>query len=98
MLGQLELVDDLRPQQRERIREGREPEAGAQLLGDRRPANHVALLQDQRPQPAAGEVGPVHQPVVAGADDDRVVRLAAHAVFRSGLKNGSRTTRAATFS
>ena len=97
VLRQLELVHDLRPQQREGIREGGEPEPGTQLLGDGSSADHLALLQDQGAQAATGQVGAVDQPVVATADDDRVVGL-AHAVFRSGLKNGSRTTCAATFS
>ena len=98
VLDEIEVLYDVRPQKAEGIREGREPEAGPQLLGDRGAADQVALFEDQGPEAPSSQVGAVHQPVVDAADHDRVVRLAAHAVFRSGLKNGSLTTWAATFS
>jgi hypothetical protein len=85
VLRQLQLVDDLGPKQGKGVAEGREPEAGAQLLGDRRAADQVSLLEDQRPHPATGQVGAVHQAVMAAADHDGVVSLHAHAVLRSGL-------------
>ena len=73
VLGQLEVLDDVRPEQAQRVREGREPEARAELLGDRRAADEVAALEDQRPEPGLGQVGAVDQAVVAATDDDRVV-------------------------
>ena len=47
VLGQLELVDDVGPQQAQRVRERREPEARPELLGDRRATDQVAALEDQ---------------------------------------------------
>ena len=74
MLGQLEVVDDVRPEQAQGIREGREPEARVELLGDGRAAEQRAPLQDQRLEPGLGQVGAVGQAVVTATDDDRVVR------------------------
>ena len=74
VLHEVELVDDVRPEQAQRVRERGEPEARAQLLGDRRAADDRAALQDERAQAGLREVRRVRQPVVAAADDDRVVR------------------------
>ena len=46
---------------------------GPELLGDRRAADEVAALEDQRLEARLREVGAVDEPVVAAADDDRVV-------------------------
>ena len=90
VLHEVELVDDVRAEQAQRVREGREPEARAELLGDRRAADVAAALEHERPQAGLREVGRVRHPVVAGADDDRVVRprLARRARRRRSL--GSR--------
>ena len=72
VLDEVELLDDLGPEQRQGVREGREPEAGPQLLGDRRAADERPPLEHQRLEPGPGEVRAVGQAVVAGADDDRV--------------------------
>ena len=74
MLGQLQLVDDVGTQQAEGVRERGEVEAGDQLLGDGCATDDVTPLDDQRAQARLGEVRAVDQPVVAAADDDRVVR------------------------
>ena len=60
---------------------GAEAEAGHDLLGHRGAAEHVARLQDEGLQAGAGEVRRAHQPVVAAADDDRVVAL-GHVLLR----------------
>ncbi len=73
VLGQLEVVDDLRPQQAQRIRERREPEAGPQLLGDGGATDQVTALEDERLEAGFRQVGAVDQAVVAATDDDRVV-------------------------
>ena len=73
VLRQLQVVDDVRPQEAERVREGREPEARAELLGDRRPTDEVAPLDDQRLEAGLGQVGAVDEAVVAATDHDRVV-------------------------
>ena len=74
VLGQLQVVDDLRPQQAQRVRERGEPEAGSELLGDGRAADEVAPLEDERLEAGLGQVGAVDQAVVPAADDDGVVR------------------------
>ena len=73
VLGELQVVDDVRPQQGQRIREGREPEARAQLLGDGRAADEVPAFDDQGLEAGLREVRAVDQAVVAATDDDRVV-------------------------
>ena len=100
VLGQLEIMDDVGAQQAERVRERGEVEPGDQLLGDRRAADDVAPLDDQRLQARLGEVRAVDQAVVAAADDDRVEggvgRHRYQAVFLGGLNSGGRATTAAT--
>ena len=75
---QLELADDLGPEERHDVREDREAEAREDLLGDRRAAEDVAPLEDQRLHPGPGEIGRADEAVVAAADDDRVVALATN--------------------
>src|SRR5688500_10547027 len=70
---QIELADDLGPQQRHDIRADRKPEAGKYLFGDRGAAQHVAPFEDQHLPPDACQVGRGGQPVVAAANDDRVI-------------------------
>src|SRR5262249_13739381 len=74
-LRELELADDLRARQAEGVARGREPEAGDDLLADGRPADHAPAPQDARLPPRAGELGGGDEPVVAAADDHRVVAL-----------------------
>ncbi len=85
VLRQLEVVDDVRPEEAQGVRKGREPEARPELLGDGRPADDVAPLEDERPQAGLGEVGPVDEAVVTTADDDRVVASVAR---RGRLRSG----------
>ena len=73
VLGQLELVDDVGPEEAQGVREGREPEARVELLGDRRAADERAALEDQGLEPRFRQVGAVDEAVVAAADDDGVV-------------------------
>ena len=47
---------------------------GEDLLGHRRPAEQLALLEDDGAQAGPGQVGRADQAVVAAADDQRVVR------------------------
>ena len=61
--------------------------AGREFVRDGTPAHLVACFEHQRAEPCLGQVRRAHQPVVAGADDDR----AAHdfpstdsAAFRPG--------------
>ena len=75
MFRKLELADDLGPQQRHDVGEHREAEPGDDLLGEGCAAEEVTTLEHQDLEPGSGEVGRVHQPVVAAADHDRVVPL-----------------------
>ena len=79
MAREVELPDDLRPEQRDDVREDREAEPD--LLGHRRAPEHVPLLQHDRLQPRPRQIGGAHQAVVAAADHDRVVAL-GHANLR----------------
>jgi hypothetical protein len=56
-----------------------------ELLGHRRAADHRAAFEHAYPQPGAGEVERADQPVVAAADDQRVV-LPGH-FDRSGISD-----------
>ena len=74
---QVEVPDDLGPQERDDVGADRELEAGEDLLGHRRAAEDVAPLEDEDLLAGAREVGGVDQAVVAASDDDDVV-LRAH--------------------
>src|SRR5439155_18418331 len=73
---QVQLADDLGPQQRDHVRADREVEAGEDLLGDRGATHDVPALQDQDLLAGAREVRRVDEAVVPGPDDDRVVARA----------------------
>ena len=49
-------------------------ETGKDFFGDRRAADQFPSREHQRLEPAFGEVGGRHQPIVTGPDDDGVVR------------------------
>ena len=70
---QVELADDLGPQQRDDVRADRVLEARVDLFGHRRAAEHVAALEHQHLPPGAREVCRADQPVVAAANHDDVV-------------------------
>ena len=73
--GQLQLADDLGPKQRHHVGGDAEAEAGDDLLGDGRAAEHVAALEHDHAHAGAGEVRGRDQAVVPAADHDRVVAL-----------------------
>ena len=73
VLRQVELADDLGAEQADDVARDAEPEAREDLLGHRRAAEQVALLEDDGLQAGPGEVGGADEPVVTAADDDRVV-------------------------
>jgi hypothetical protein len=89
VVGQVELADDLRPEQRDDVAEDGEAEAGIQLLGDRRAPEHVPALKHDRLHARPREIGGTDQAVVAAADHDRVVAL-GHANLRSGTSGTPR--------
>ena len=86
VLDQLELLDDLRPQQAQRVGERGEREPGVQLLGDRGSADEPAPLEHEHVEPRLGEVRRVRQAVVASADHDRVVGVAAGAGHHCSIR------------
>src|SRR5881394_3875436 len=96
MPRQLELADDLRPQQAHDVGEDREAEAREHLLAPGRAADALAALEHQHLAPGTREVRGASEAVVSAADDDGVVSLhAVHFSFlRGGSKNGFLTTRA----
>eukprot|EP00053_Salpingoeca_punica_P005848 m.56912 g.56912 ORF g.56912 m.56912 type:complete len:677 (+) comp13422_c0_seq2:93-2123(+) len=69
---ELEVLDDLRPQQAGQVRGARELEAGHHLLGHRRAAEHVPPLQHKDVQAGLGHVCRRDERVVAAANDDDV--------------------------
>ena len=71
---QVELFDDFRAQQGDQVREDAVLEPRQRLLGDGGAAQTLSPLQDQHVEAALREVGGRGQAVVAGADDDDVVR------------------------
>src|SRR4029450_8191033 len=67
------------------------------FLADRRAPQDVAPLEDEHLASGPGQVGGASQPVVPGADDDRVIdRRHQGLLLRSGSKKGFSTRRAAT--
>ena len=70
---QLQLANDLRPQQRHHVGTDRDVEPREHFLGDRRAADDMPALEHQHPPPGARQVGSGGQPVVSAADHDRVV-------------------------
>ncbi len=85
VLDEVEVLDDVGAEEAQSVGEGREPEAGPQLLGDGRAADQVTPLQDERAQARPGQIGAVGQAVVAAADDDGVVGPVG---LRGGLRLG----------
>ena len=73
MARQIELADDLGPQQRDDVRADGEAEAGKDLFRDRRAAEDMTALEDEHGSAGPGEIGSGGQTVVATADDDDVV-------------------------
>ena len=70
---QVELPDDLRPQQRDDVGADRELEPRKHFLGDRGAAHQVPPLEHQHLAPGPRQVRGVDEPVVPAADDDHVI-------------------------
>ena len=70
---QVELADDVGPEQADDVGADREGEARVELLAHRRAAQDVAPLEHEHLAPGPGQVGGAGEAVVAAADDDRVV-------------------------
>ena len=81
MCMQVQVGDDLRLQQRHRIRRDRVAEAGMELLGHRGTTHQVAALEHDHLQTCLGQVGGTHQPVMAPAHQQDI---AIHPVLAHG--------------
>ena len=92
VLRQVEVSDDLGPQQTHHVRENRKLESRKNLFGHGRAPDQWAFFENERLPSRAREVSGRNQAVVPASDDDRVVARAAHAFFRSGSKNGKGCT------
>ena len=78
VLRQLQLADDLGPEQRHDVRTDGKLEPGDDLFGDGRAADDVTPLDDEHLATRARQIRRRRQAVVPGADDDGVV-LTRHA-------------------
>ena len=75
-----QVLDHLRLKHRDDVGGARDAAAGPEFLGHAGAAEDVAALQHQHPLPRFGEVRRRGQPVMATADDDRVVAAGRAAV------------------
>ena len=73
MARQVEVADDLGPQQRDDVRTDRVAEARKHFFGDGGAAEDVTALEDEDLAPRARQIRRGGQPVVPAADDYRVV-------------------------
>ena len=71
--GKIEVANNFRPQQRHDIRANRKFEAGKDLFGAGRAAEHVPPFEHENFLAGARQIGGVDEAVVAAADDDHVV-------------------------
>ena len=81
VLGQLQVLDDLGPDEAQRVRERREAEARAKFLGDGRATYQMPTLDDERLQSGLGQIRPIHEAVVPATDHDGVVVRVSRAGF-----------------
>ena len=70
---EIEIANDLGPQERNDIRADGELETGKDLFGDGGAAEHVASLEHEHLASRACQVGGAGQPVVSPANDDGVI-------------------------
>src|SRR5262249_46384901 len=92
---EIQVANDLRPQQTHDVGKHGELEAGKDLLRDRRAADERSAFEDERLASGTRQVCRGNQSIVTAADDDRIV-FHRHAFFLGGSKNGSLRTVAAT--
>ena len=92
MPGEIELADDVRPQQRHDVRALGEVEAGEDLFGHRRAAHDVPPLEDEHPSSRAREIGRRSEAIVAATDHDHVVGHGGILYGREGGLEGGRLT------
>src|SRR5262249_31843068 len=83
MARQIEVADDLGPEQRHDVGADGKAEAGKHFFGDGGAAEDVAPLEDQHLAPGAREMAGGRQSVVAAADDNRVVAHARNSERRT---------------
>ena len=74
---EIEIPDDVGPEQRNDVGALGEVEAREDLLCHGRPAEHVAPLEDEHPPPRTREIRGVREAIVSAPDDYDVVRHGA---------------------
>ena len=75
VVGELQIGDDLRVQQRDRVGGDRVAEARMKFLGDGRAADDAAPLQHRHLQAGHRQIGGADEAVVPAADDDGVIHF-----------------------
>ena len=73
MAREIEVANDLRPEQRDDIGADGEFKSGENFFRNRGPAEHMAALQYENFLAGARQVGGIGEAIVASADDDDVV-------------------------
>ena len=73
---EVQIADDVGPEQGDDVGALGEVEAGEHLLRHRRAAEHVPPLEDEHLAPGPREIRGVREAVVSASDDDGVVRHA----------------------
>ena len=73
--GKIEIADDFRIEQRDRVGRDRIAETGVKFLGHRRAADRIARFEHQRLETRGAEIGRADEPIMAAADNDGVVAL-----------------------
>ena len=87
---QVEIGDDLGVEQADRVGGDGVAEAGVELFGDRRAADHGPPFEHLHLQARAGEIGGADETVMAAADDHDVEWLGG-SIFRGGWHSAART-------
>jgi creatinine amidohydrolase len=85
MVGEAELLDHRRRPEREVVAVADVDRGAGEVLAGRRAADLIARFDEYDRKSGAGEVGRGDQPVVAGADDDRVTVVVR--ATRSGMRH-----------
>ena len=86
MLGKLELADDLWSRERDDVGELAESEAGEDLLGHRRAAQHVTAFEHEDGASGAGQVRGSREAVVASPMMTASYRFATGVIVGAGAR------------
>ncbi len=93
MARKIEVTDDFRVQERDRVGGDGIAEAGVEFLGDRRAADLSAALEHDDFEPRGSEIGRGDKAIVTPANDDDV----AHAISLQACPGGRSADRRSGF-